>query len=290
MSTPTPATTPVTAVVPSTSAAAASGTGTTEGDGQGITSLPPIGGAAAAVGVAADTSTRQERKLFVGGLPIGCEQGQLDAYFSQYGDIEDSVVMTDRITGRTRGFGFVTYTTLQAVEVCLASGPHVLLDKSIDVKRAIEGGGGVRLDEFFSRYGNIIDSVVMKDRVTGKPRGFAYVTYSTPQEAQRAINAGHANMIDGKWVDVKIATRGSISHSRNNATTSSSPSSSSYHAYQQPSPSPHHHQMVGGGPFSPTPPPGQPQRVYGGDGGHNNSSSDDPCKVFIGGVPTSIQT
>ncbi|KAF4718271.1 hypothetical protein FOZ62_017825 [Perkinsus olseni] len=58
----------------------------------------------------------------------------------------------------------------------------------------------VRLDQFFCRYGNIVDSVVMKDRITGRPRGFAYVTYSTPEEAQAAMDAGDANVLDGKWV------------------------------------------------------------------------------------------
>jgi RNA recognition motif-containing protein len=49
------------------------------------------------------------KKLFVGGLAWGTSSEALKAAFSQYGDIEDAIVLTDRETGRSRGFGFVTF-------------------------------------------------------------------------------------------------------------------------------------------------------------------------------------
>jgi cold-inducible RNA-binding protein len=49
------------------------------------------------------------KKLFVGGLAWGTSSEALKTAFSQYGEIEDAIVLTDRETGRSRGFGFVTF-------------------------------------------------------------------------------------------------------------------------------------------------------------------------------------
>jgi len=49
------------------------------------------------------------RKLFVGGLPSEVNDEEFKNYFSQYGPIVDSIVMIDRETGYSRGFGFVTF-------------------------------------------------------------------------------------------------------------------------------------------------------------------------------------
>ncbi len=48
-------------------------------------------------------------KLFVGGLSWGTESDSLRSAFAQYGTVTDAVVITDRETGRSRGFGFVTF-------------------------------------------------------------------------------------------------------------------------------------------------------------------------------------
>merc|ERR1711860_225522 len=54
---------------------------------------------------------RQENpgKFFVGNLSWNTDQDVLWNYFSQYGDLSDAVVIMDRQTGRSRGFGFVTF-------------------------------------------------------------------------------------------------------------------------------------------------------------------------------------
>ena len=48
-------------------------------------------------------------KLFVGGLSWGTQEQGLRAAFEEYGTVTDAVVITDRETGRSRGFGFVTF-------------------------------------------------------------------------------------------------------------------------------------------------------------------------------------
>jgi RNA recognition motif-containing protein len=49
------------------------------------------------------------KKLFVGGLAWATSSEGLRAAFEKFGEITDAIVLTDRETGRSRGFGFVTF-------------------------------------------------------------------------------------------------------------------------------------------------------------------------------------
>lgn len=89
-------------------------------------------------------------KIFVGGLPQSCAEEVLSNYFMQYGNIVDSVVMKDRETGNSRGFGFVTYDSAAAVEMVMSQySDHRIGNKWVEVKRAVSRedmapGGGAR--------------------------------------------------------------------------------------------------------------------------------------------------
>jgi len=61
----------------------------------------------------------KKRKVFVGGLPHSVSDEELKEHFSIYGEIEDYVVMVDRNTGKPRGFGFVTFTTEDPVDLVM---------------------------------------------------------------------------------------------------------------------------------------------------------------------------
>lgn len=50
------------------------------------------------------------KKLFIGNLSYTVNSDQLKEYFSQTGNVVDAVVITDRNTGRSKGFGFVEYS------------------------------------------------------------------------------------------------------------------------------------------------------------------------------------
>ncbi|KAK3015320.1 hypothetical protein RJ639_006168 [Escallonia herrerae] len=50
--------------------------------------------------------------------------------------------------------------------------------------------------KYFGRYGEIIDSVIMKDRHTGRPRGFGFITYADPSVVDTVIAEMH--VINGK--------------------------------------------------------------------------------------------
>ncbi|XP_060723973.1 RNA-binding protein 38 [Tachysurus vachellii] len=55
-------------------------------------------------------------KIFVGGLPYHTNDASLRKYFEAYGEIDEAVVITDRQTGKSRGYGFVTMTDRLAAE------------------------------------------------------------------------------------------------------------------------------------------------------------------------------
>ncbi|KAH9957335.1 hypothetical protein BC827DRAFT_710584 [Russula dissimulans] len=61
------------------------------------------------------------------------------------------------------------------------------------------------LRQAFASYGNIVDSIVMRDRETSRSRGFGFVTYSNEAEAHSAINGMNDQELDGRRIRVNIA-------------------------------------------------------------------------------------
>jgi cold-inducible RNA-binding protein len=61
------------------------------------------------------------------------------------------------------------------------------------------------LQDTFAAYGTVTEANLMMDRATGRPRGFAFVTMSTPEEAQKAIDAMNGKSIDGRALTVNLA-------------------------------------------------------------------------------------
>uniref|UniRef100_A0A8C2NXF2 RNA-binding protein 38 n=1 Tax=Capra hircus TaxID=9925 RepID=A0A8C2NXF2_CAPHI len=65
-------------------------------------------------------------KIFVGGLPYHTTDASLRKYFEGFGDIEEAVVITDRQTGKSRGYGFVTMADRAAAErACKDPNPNI---------------------------------------------------------------------------------------------------------------------------------------------------------------------
>ena len=62
-----------------------------------------------------------------------------------------------------------------------------------------------RLQEFFSQAGNVVSAQVVKDRETGRSRGFGFVEMSTEEEAQASVNNLNGADMDGRKIVVNIA-------------------------------------------------------------------------------------
>jgi len=61
------------------------------------------------------------------------------------------------------------------------------------------------LNDRFAAHGTVTETNLMMDRETGRPRGFGFVTMSSPEEAQKAIEALNGKDVDGRALTVNIA-------------------------------------------------------------------------------------
>jgi RNA recognition motif-containing protein len=61
------------------------------------------------------------------------------------------------------------------------------------------------LQDAFAAHGNVVEANLMTDRTSGRPRGFGFVTMSTEEEAQKAIEALNGATLDGRNLTVNIA-------------------------------------------------------------------------------------
>ncbi|XP_022775197.1 RNA-binding protein Musashi homolog 1 isoform X3 [Durio zibethinus] len=76
-----------------------------------------------------------DRKLVVLGIPWEVDTEGLREYMSKYGDLEDCIVMKERSTGRSRGFGYVTFASADDAKNVLST-EHFLGERMLEVKIA----------------------------------------------------------------------------------------------------------------------------------------------------------
>ena len=88
------------------------------------------------------------KKLFVGGLSWNTDDQGLRSGFEQFGEVADAKVITDRDSGRSRGFGFVTFTNgedadnaVQQMDGSVFDGRTIRVNEAHD-RRGGGGGGG----------------------------------------------------------------------------------------------------------------------------------------------------
>lgn len=61
------------------------------------------------------------------------------------------------------------------------------------------------LREMFAAYGEITDAVVITDRMSGRSKGFGFVTFANPEDAEKAIAEMHGKEIEGRKIVVNVA-------------------------------------------------------------------------------------
>ncbi|KAF5651515.1 heterogeneous nuclear ribonucleoprotein HRP1 [Fusarium sp. NRRL 52700] len=164
-------------------------------------------------------SAKEDGKMFIGGLNWETTDQSLRDYFSQFGEVVECTVMRDSSTGRSRGFGFLTFKDAKTVNIVMVK-EHFLDGKIIDPKRAIPRDeqektskifvGGVSQEttdqefkEYFAQFGRVVDATLMMDKDTGRPRGFGFVTFENEAGVDACINVPLE--IHGKPIEVKKA-------------------------------------------------------------------------------------
>jgi len=80
-----------------------------------------------------------------------------------------------------------------------------------------------RLREYFDKYGEVVEAVIMRDRATGRARGFGFIVFADPAVAEQVIMEKH--MIDGRMVEAKKAVPRDDQHalSKSGGSTHGSP-------------------------------------------------------------------
>ncbi|KAB2034661.1 hypothetical protein ES319_D04G101400v1 [Gossypium barbadense] len=167
------------------------------------------------------------RKLFVRGLAWNTTSETLCAAFRMHGEIEEGAVIYDKATGKSRGYGFITYKHMESAHSALRA-PSKLIDGRMAVcNLACEGLtgasttpdlaqrklyiGGLSPDvtsemllNYFGRHGEIEEGSVAYDKDTNESRGFGFVTYKTTEAAKKAIDDPQ-KILGGRTIIVKLA-------------------------------------------------------------------------------------
>ncbi|VAH95841.1 unnamed protein product [Triticum turgidum subsp. durum] len=101
-----------------------------------------------------------EYRCFVGGLAWATDDQSLQNAFSKYGDVIDSKIITDRETGRSRGFGFVTFASDEAMRQAIEAmngqdldGRNITVNEAQSRRSGGGGGGGYGSREGGGGYG-----------------------------------------------------------------------------------------------------------------------------------------
>ncbi|KAI3848957.1 hypothetical protein MKX03_015035 [Papaver bracteatum] len=178
-------------------------------------------------------------KIFVGNLPFSVESADLAELFEQSGTVEMVEVIYDKISGRSRGFGFVTMSSTDEVKAAVEqfngyeidgrqlrvnSGPPPPKDDYSSRPPRIGGGGGsfdssnrcyvgnlswgvddLALETLFNEQGKVLEAKVVYDRETGRSRGFGFVTYGSAEEVQGAIDSLDGADLNGRSIRVSVA-------------------------------------------------------------------------------------
>mmetsp|Transcript_27304 Transcript_27304/g.47101 ORF Transcript_27304/g.47101 Transcript_27304/m.47101 type:complete len:615 (+) Transcript_27304:168-2012(+) len=185
---------------------------------------------------------RNFTNIFVKNLNLDVDEDKLREMFQQFGEITSSIVMRDE-TGASRGFGFVNFDNTESAKKAAEAmnGQNVGGDRPLFVGRAqkkaereaelrskfehmklerIQKYQGCntyvkniddsideeKLKVEFSPYGTIVSCAIMKDD-KGIPKGFGFVCFSTPEEAQKAVAEMNGKMLASKPLYVALHQR-----------------------------------------------------------------------------------
>lgn len=173
----------------------------------------------------------EEAKVYVGNLPYDVDSERLAQLFEQAGVVEVSEVIYNRETDQSRGFGFVTMSTIEEAEKAVemfhrydVGGRLLTVNKAAPrgarVERPPRDSGSSfriyvgnlpwqvddsRLVEMFSEHGKVVDARVVYDRDTGRSRGFGFVTMASQVELDDAIAALDGQSLEGRALRVNVA-------------------------------------------------------------------------------------
>ncbi|XP_006654332.1 heterogeneous nuclear ribonucleoprotein A1, A2/B1 homolog isoform X1 [Oryza brachyantha] len=164
-------------------------------------------------------------KLVVLGIPWDVDTEGLREYMSKFGPLDDCIVMKERSSGRSRGFGYVTFSSVEDAKKVLKD-EHVLGNRTLEVKIATPKeemrAPGIKkatrifvaripqsVDEsmfrrHFEGFGEIIDLYMPKELGSKSHRGIGFITFRSAECVDSIMQETHE--LDGTTVAVDRAT------------------------------------------------------------------------------------
>lgn len=167
-------------------------------------------------------------KLYFGNLPYSVDSAQLAGIIQDFGSPELIEVLYDRDTGRSRGFAFVTMSSIEdcnavienldgkeymgrTMRVNFSDKPkpkdplypeteHKLFVGNLSWSATAES-----LTQAFQEYGNVVGARVLYDGETGRSRGYGFVCYSTRSEMEAALESLNGVELEGRAMRVSLA-------------------------------------------------------------------------------------
>ncbi|EXJ88740.1 nucleolin [Capronia coronata CBS 617.96] len=184
----------------------------------------------------ADVDTSKGANLFVGNLSWNIDENWLRSEFEEFGELSGVRLMTDRETGRSKGFGYIEFVNAADAAKAHAAKQGAELDGrplNVDFANArtnTAGGdkpdnrrksygdqlgeptetlflGNLSFDctqedisDAFNPHGTVMGVRLPTDRETGNPKGFGYVTFGSVEEAKAALEAMQGGYIKNRPV------------------------------------------------------------------------------------------
>jgi len=158
-----------------------------------------------------------DRKLFAGGLPQDAKEADIKGHFGQYGEIESITLKTDMATGRSRGFCFIVYKTVDGLEKAVSQAEHNIQNKKVAVKKAQAKQGKVYIGKLpadlsdddiknhMATFGTIANIEQPFDKMKSERKNFCFITYEREDVAKKLLKEGTV-YINGHEMEVKKVT------------------------------------------------------------------------------------
>ncbi|XP_020226964.1 UBP1-associated protein 2A [Cajanus cajan] len=161
------------------------------------------------------------RKIFVHGLGWDATAETLTSVFGKYGEIEDCKAVTDKVSGKSKGYAFILFKHRDDARKALKNPQKKIGNRTTSCQLASAGPVPApppnanpvseytqrkifvsnvsaeiepqKLLEFFKQFGEVEDGPLGLDKNTGKPKGFALFVYKSVESAKKALEEPHKN-------------------------------------------------------------------------------------------------